>query len=393
MILINSTGADATALLHANQTMDHLGPHHGSLALSQIFPFCVLMYGSVAAMWVCHSVCNKGLKVKGEVTNAYIALLCVTWCSFSVGMHVLNKGLAGSLEAPCLISIIQMVIAVLLIGGTSYRQFLEANREQMRTWLVVPMFFAGMLCSSFYTFEYISLSLLTVVRNLTPLVVLPIERSMMPADQQPQITNAMIMSILIMLAGTMVYTGGLKDLSIIGVSFAIANMFLASSDRLIQRRLLTQECKSLPSSVCVIINNSVGIIPCVLLAFATHEVHETLTPEHKAQWHDPRIMVLLLLSGCAGIGICYMGFECQRVISATSFFVMSNVAKIAVVACGVLFFGDPIKSPMAVAGLALSLGGSCLYSHTQLKAKQAPLKEKVDEEQAAEGVQSPSGKP
>merc|ERR1719188_60568 len=86
--------------------------------------------------------------------------------------------------------------------------------------------------------------------------------------------------------------------------------------------------------------------------------------EHASDWKDPKLMVILILSGVVGIGICYLGFECQRVISATSFFVLQNVSKVAVVCAGMTFFGDPI-TPVGMLGLTLSLGGSFLYSKAQ----------------------------
>jgi len=158
-------------------------------------------------------------------------------------------------------------------------------------------------------------------------------------------------------------------------------MALAVSDRLLQRRLLTTECKDIPSDVCTIINNSFGLIPTLLLACATHQFEETQTPTNKASWQDPRVLILLALSGCVGIGICYLGFMCQRVISATSFFVMQNVSKVAVVSAGVCFFGDPISSGSSVSGLCLSLGGSFLYGYLQMsssaqaQAAEAPKKQ------------------
>merc|ERR1719237_1246036 len=120
------------------------------------------------------------------------------------------------------------------------------------------MFFAAMLCSSFYTYEYISLTLLTVVRNLTPLASLAVERALMPLSAQATVTPGVIGSIVVMGIGACVYAGGLPDLSMVGVCFALLNMVLAVSDRCLQRRLLTTECKDMHSSVCTILNNSVG---------------------------------------------------------------------------------------------------------------------------------------
>merc|ERR1719215_1848904 len=110
---------------------------------------------------------------------------------------------------------------------------------------------------------------------------------------------------------------------------------------------------------------------------ATHQLTDMTVPAHRANWTEPRVMVLLLLSGLVGIGICYLGFQCQRAISATSFFVLQNVSKIAVVSAGVVFFGDPIKSAASVFGLLLSLGGSFMYGAANMM-QQAPAKSARD---------------
>merc|ERR1719188_1800495 len=96
--------------------------------------------------------------------------------------------------------------------------------------------------------------------------------------------------------------------------------------------------------------------------------------EHASDWKDPKLMVILILSGVVGIGICYFGFECQRVISATSFFVLENVSKVAVVCAGMTFFGDPI-TPGGMLGLSLSLGGSFFYSQAQIDLTEIKQKE------------------
>merc|ERR1719215_2231473 len=101
---------------------------------------------------------------------------------------------------------------------------------------------------------------------------------------------------------------------------------------------------------------------------ATHQLTDMTVPAHRANWTEPRVQVLLLLSGIVGVAICNLGFVCQRAISATSFFVLQNVSKVAVVASGVVFFGDPISSVWAAAGLLLSMGGSFVYGGLQMTA-------------------------
>mmetsp|Transcript_49513 Transcript_49513/g.128463 ORF Transcript_49513/g.128463 Transcript_49513/m.128463 type:complete len:453 (-) Transcript_49513:95-1453(-) len=343
-----------------------------SANMVQIFILCVCMYGGTAVMWgIFWSLPDSAAK-----TNGKVFLLCMTWASMSVGMQVLNKTLVSKLQAPALISVGQMWIAVVLVGIPSCKELLDAPKEQLVTWLVVPLFFAAMLCTSCYTYEYMSLSFYTVIRNMTPLVVLPIERTLMPADKRPRLSHMVLISMTLMLAGTLMYGEGIGHVSVVGCIFAFTNMILAVSDRLIQRRLLTSECTGLASSVCTVMNNFFGSIPALLLAGATHQISDMASPENRASWADPRVLLLLAMSGAIGIGICYLGFECQRAITATSFFVLQNFAKVIVIVCGVFFFGDPISSPLAVAGLSLSIGGSFCYGKAQMSLQQeAALKE------------------
>jgi len=374
-----SAGPNRTAVPPATKAaMDHEGT-----LIRQIFVLCVTMYGTIAILWALYWQRTKATVagVNQGMENFYVTLLCISWASMSVGMHVLNKSLVEYLQAPALISGAQMLMAVVVMGSTSGDKLFLVPPGQLKRWLVVPIFFAGMLCSSFYAYERISLSLLTVVRNLTPLVALPLETIIMPADKRPTVTLPIIGAIFVMLVGAIIYGDGiLPSLSMIGLMFALLNMALAVTDRLVQRRLLTQECKDLPSDVCTIVNNFLGLIPTIALAAATHQLTEAAQPEHRANWTDPRVMVLLLISGLVGIGICYLGFQCQRAISATSFFVLQNVSKVAVVSAGVVFFADPIKSASSVFGLALSLGGSFMYGAANMM--QTPAKSATDTRRA-----------
>merc|ERR1719387_717271 len=131
--------------------------------------------------------------------------------------------------------------------------------------------FAAMLISSFYTYQFISLSLLTVVRNLAPLVSLTAESIIMPPEKRPVLDKMVVISILVMLAGAVTYAGGLKDFSVVGVLFAVLNLCLAVVERTTSRRLLVEECQGLPLEVCTMVNNAVGLLPTLALAFITSE--------------------------------------------------------------------------------------------------------------------------
>jgi len=345
---------------------------HKEVNLRRIFTLCTCLYVVIAVLWLL----QMRLGIVKTHAVAYISLLCTTWASFSIGMHVLNKTLMDQLHAPAFVSLAQMMMALTIMLGCCWRQLAASDTKQLRIWLLVPMLFAAMLCSSFYTYQYISLTLLTVVRNITPLASLAIERVLMPASAQAVVTPAVVGSIVVMVLGACMYAGELPNLSLVGVSFALLNMVLAVSDRCIQRRLLTTECKDMHSSVCTIMNNSIGMLPTLALLVLTHQAQDVYNDT--ASWSDVRVAVLLAISGFAGLGICYLGFECQRVVTASSFFVMQCVSKVAVVACGVCFFGDQVSSPLAAIGLMMSVGGSVVYGKIQIDSMPA----RVEEEKA-----------
>jgi hypothetical protein len=351
-------------------------------SLAQIFTLCVVVYGSLGLLWLVYLRLPTG---DPRIENFRLGVLCASFCSCAIGMHVLNKSLASTLQAPSLITAAQMAICVAALGASSFKQLLDSPRKQLMMWLFVPGLFSAMLISGFYVYEYISLSLLTVVRNLAPLIALPVECMVMPPSKQPKVSMSVVMSILIMLAGALVYVGGLKEVSVLGISFAVFNMFLAVTERMTSRRLLSEECKDLDLKVCTIVNNALGMIPTLALAFMTQETAKAMQPEKAANWLDPRVLVVLLMSGAIGIGIGYFGFACQKAMSATSFMVLQNISKVAVVSMGIVIFADPIKSPFSVIGLLLSLAGSALYGKSQMDAT-AESKKLVEE--AAEPAKS-----
>merc|ERR1719198_2164754 len=121
----------------------------------------------------------------------------------------------------------------------------------------------------------------------------------MPPEKRPVLSTMVVASILIMLAGAVTYAGGLKDFSVVGVLLAVLNLLLAVTERNTSRRLLIEECQGIPLEVCTLVNNALGLLPTLVLAFLTAET--TKVSEHAAAWTDPKVWVLLLLSGALGL--------------------------------------------------------------------------------------------
>merc|ERR1719420_2141414 len=175
----------------------------------------------------------------------------------------------------------------------------------------------------------------------------------------------MLLALMVMLAGAFLY-GGAVTLSWLGLAFALFNMVLAIADRVAQRKLLTTSCKDLSTETCVLLNNLLGCVPTALMGHQLGEVQHF----NSALWFHSSATALLLLSGIIGSGICYFAIAVQREISATSFMVLQNTARMCVVVAGIVIFGDSIDSVSKINGLILSFGGAIWYGKSQMLANE-----------------------
>jgi drug/metabolite transporter (DMT)-like permease len=349
----------------------------------RIFLLCAIGFAFLAGCWLVYALSGRrrsehGTENCGDKPTVYMMLACASWIAMSVGLCNMNKSLIMSLKAPALVTIAQMVIAAVLMGATCVRKLFASPRKQLLYWLFIPCLYAGVLCTALYALNHISLSANMALRTLLPLIGLPVEMALAKPEQRPNMSATVLFFLVLPILGVYLYLHGIPSISGIGVVYAFLNICVVLVDRLVQRRLLTNECKDLDSTVCTFMNNTLGCLPCIVLALSTGEVKELWQAERQESWQDPSVLVLLAISGFAGIGICYFGLECQRLITATSFFVMQNLAKVCTVISGVVFFGDPVSSWQAVVGLILCIFGASAYSYVTLKGEQAAPAKKME---------------
>jgi len=271
-----------------------------------------------------------------------------------------------------------------------WEKILKFERKHM-IWMVVPFLFTTMLVSSLYSYQYMNLAFFTIVRNLGPMVCLPIECAILSEKERPNVTKPMVFSMLTMLLGAILYSYDSVSISLIGLAAAGINMTFGISDRLLQRRLMISECKDMPTEACAFMNNFVGMFPAVGCAMLVGEVTKSTSVAFAANWTDPKVLVLIALSCAIGVGISYFGLATQRAVSATSVMIIQNIVKVGVIAMGAVFFGDTLTSPIAGAGIILSFAGSIQYSKIQMDLKvaekaAAEKKPLVEEGKKAVGV-------
>jgi len=284
--------------------------------------------------------------------------LSLSLCSW--GMTVANKYVILRIQSPSFVVAVQMtisvVVSIILAGGQ-----LSFESKQVRMWIIVPFIACVQLWTSLYTMEHLTLSMLMIIRNLGPLVTLPIETFVMPTDvKRPVVSCASVCALCLVLASAATYMGG-QPPSGKGVVFALINMVLAVIDAVVRRRLLTRECAEMSPTMCMLLNNLVGIVPSILLCFLTGELVD-LDPTVAFSRHT---VVILLISGVIGAGISFFALNVQRELTATSFMVLENGIRLAEVLAGVYMFKDPFTMPSHISGLLISYCGSAWYAKVQ----------------------------
>jgi len=306
-----------------------------------------------------------------ENSVAYIVLVGFSFDVTSISMHTLNKVCVSFTQAPAIVTVAQMMVALICFMLVYHREVLQADRSQMLRWCVVPIFYSSMLISSLFGYQTLSLTLVQLLRNCAPLLTMCIEQFTMPPEHRPKFTVPVVGALFMTIVGSVMYSCTLEAFSFMGLGIVMLNTILAILDRVVQRRLLVEECKDLPLQACMVINNSLGMLPTFAMAFLTHEF--SLVDGHKANWTDPGIIALLIMSGFMGLGIGIFGLMCQKAMSATSFQVLQNCAKVAVVGIGMNLFGDQVPNLIGAMGLFLSLGGSAFYGYART-LEMAPTK-------------------
>merc|ERR1711988_1576615 len=175
-------------------------------------------------------------------------------------------------------------------------------------------------------------------------------------------------SLATIMAGVVLYAVFQKGISgeVMGIIFMIANMFIATTERLAQRYLMAENPVDMSDTGLMLYNNTVCALamPLMMTLFKEWGKISDIAKVTPAGWG------FIVWSCLCGACISYTAFRAQRRISATSFLVVVNMNKFVVVGYGILVLHEAYK-PLAAVGRSLALLGGAYYSwdRSQLKKR------------------------
>uniref|UniRef100_A0A7S1WP33 Sugar phosphate transporter domain-containing protein n=1 Tax=Alexandrium catenella TaxID=2925 RepID=A0A7S1WP33_ALECA len=304
-----------------------------------------------------------------ESVSKWAILCCYVLASLS--MNVLNKEAVHGFGRPFLLVIIQMVASDMAIVLVEFKKMKIGRWFDVLRWGVVPISFAGMLGTSMWAFDEATLSAIVVLKNVLPIISFGAEKVLF--DIPAKTTALMLLALLVVLGGTLIY--GLVDFSCtpFGKILILVNCLFTMADRLAQTHLLKLSSDfsiSVPS--CMVLNNTLGILPILVLALARNEVgHWPDAFRHTSQ----SAWFWVAASSCCGACLGYLGLKTQKLVSGTTVLVLQNFNKTLIIVISCAAYHDVLTS-VSMAGCAVSILGSLLYGYSRLPSEVATPPEK-----------------
>jgi drug/metabolite transporter (DMT)-like permease len=195
--------------------------------------------------------------------------------SFGVTMSIANKEMTSEIDAPCLMTTIQMAFTALVLCTVFAQKQHFGSQSDVLRWLSgPPLLFGLQLASSMIGTSKLSLAAATNIRNLSPFVVLPIEKFV---TEKAPVSAAMLLALLTTSAGVSLFFIGSDHSStqVMGVIWLTFNMIIAITIRLVERRFLagTESVKKVDISItsALFLNNLIGLIPVIFVLFFVQE--------------------------------------------------------------------------------------------------------------------------
>lgn len=266
-----------------------------------------------------------------------ISSIC-SWIAASICTNLLNKEAASSFSAMCL-------------------DFVR--------WLPVSFLVSGMLGTSIFALEGTTVSTVNIIRNVLPIVTFILEKILFNSPRL--VKPGHILSMVLTLFGTTLY--GISNFSVTTWSLVmiLLGTLLTVVDKLLQRHLLMSPDFKQPLAVCMIMNNTFGMLPLLLVALMTGESKVWPRLLEVSPWGTWMTLVGSGLSGCC---LGFYGLAVSRLITAASVLMLQNMSKVLVILLSVLLLGDDL-SGLSALGCVLSMVGSAWYGYVSLSGRQA----------------------
>jgi len=271
----------------------------------------------------------------------------------------------GFTSTNCLL-LYQTVCCVVLVQLCAVLKLIKLEKLTMQLcmeWAPVNVIFVGMIWSSFFALKYLSVAMLTVLKNSTNLLVVVGD---IVCFQRRQPAMVWVCLFLIILSAV---CGAATDLSFHaqGYAWQILNCFFTAAYSLYMRRVMnkisaiTESGRPLDEFSMVMLNNLLSI-PLLSILVVLNGEHMQLLAEPALK--DTQFLMAATVSGILSLGISFSSLWFLSETSPTTYSIVGSLNKIPTAILGVIFFHVPTTTPNV---LSISVGLVAGVVFTQAK--------------------------
>jgi len=271
---------------------------------------------------------------------------------------------------PFTLVVVQMGIVIFILlmiyGILNVAAELQEKGSMALRWVLIAMPFTGMLATSMIALDWGTVTMLLVGRNLLPLLMLFLERALLP-ESGINISIEVVLSLATVTAGTMAYAGTDLRVLLSQMLMIMLNIVLSCMHRIMERRLLIDPAFKLSVGTSALLNNVLGIGPMLILAVLRKEhLLWGLSLQKLLEQDGP--MSNVAVSGFIGCSLGYYSIAAQKAVPATTFVVFMTGSKVVTILLTMTFLHDTFTIWSSTA-CAVSLGASVWYTEAAKRAK------------------------
>lgn len=299
------------------------------------------------------------------------------WFLCVLVMNVANK--MAVQESPTALAAAQMVFAVaaMVLCWPALELRSLQDVKELFPWLMVCVFFAVLLVSSLYGFQFESISTVVMMGSLRPLYAHAIEWTCFkeaPDTKQVAGCFLIVLGSIGYFADSLFGSASAKTtaatVTTVGLIALVLNGVVGSVDRCYQRLYLHHRPLAASRSALVMTMNAGGLVFLLLLLPLWRDELAGLQAR-AASWARGVDLVdcsWVLLSCVTGVAIGFAGIGLQKHVTASAFLVLATGSRVALITLDHLWFQYTLSLP-TMCGLAVVIFGTALHSYRPMPAE------------------------
>ncbi len=295
----------------------------------------------------------------------YEALSCLAYASSSVAMVLSNKYVTASVPVEERQNIpdfgviwFQCALAVVILETAKIMKFISYPPLQLsivKSWLPINIMFIAMLYTGFMSFVYLSVPIITIMKNLTNVFTVIGDYTLF--GQSPTWSTAF--AIILMTVGAIMAGANDVQFSWVGYFWMVLNCLLTSSYTLYMRYASVNI--NLPKLGMVYYNNLLSALLISPLCMISGDLEKLKNP----LVFNKNFISLNFVAGIFGVCLNFSSLWCVGITSATTYAIVGSLCKIPITILGFLLF-DVQVTDKGVAFIVLGTLGGLLYGYSKL---------------------------